>query len=657
MKSTANSGLATPAPALLPSDRPPDSLDSSAPANCARVTESVAPNIGVSDMAIDASVLSVQASPVDATQKQGLQDLAVPGRRLDPSSQTSSQQTQTTTNPPVLNFKAALAGSAANQGRKSQWTFIGDRDLEPSSFQGEPALKVSTALKERLCQPWQKTLIVRLLGRSITYSYLVSQLKWKWRPVGSLEIIDLNNDTFLATFGNNQDYLRALTGGPWVILDHYLIVHQWSPAFRTSDKPHRSVVAWVQLPELPVHFYHREILFALGNLIGRTIKLDYHTEHLERGKFARIAIELDMTKPLPTRIWLDDFWQAILYENLPTICYGCGRIGHQEEGCPQKRQENQVTTLCLPEPPSQTLSPTNSQEPPAGFGPWMQVTRKSRKQGRKAPNMENPNRGQLQSNRGDLAKISAATKGKNEEISGKGYREGKGKLEQRPGNKKDNSETLKTKLLPTEDKSNGKKKIQPSQEWRPIVEKQQKETQPKSQDKPNPMNVVTDPSSSNSKPQTITQHSRDGKGANIHIITVPELALTAKENQPKESRESVSIRKHFRRKSTEVSSPANTKKGNSLRVSKSSHCMNSSARDGKRPHHKKKSHSHTKSVEELLDHLQATPIPGEGDAGYKGVDEQMSEISNPQQSEAKEGSILAVAMQETAMAPAAAASI
>ncbi|CAL1378305.1 unnamed protein product [Linum trigynum] len=105
----------------------------------------------------------------------------------------------------------------------------------------------------------------------------------------------------------------------------------------------------------------------------------------------------------------------------------------------------------------------------------------------------------------------------------------------------------------------------------------------------------------------------------------------------------------------DVSSRANNKKGTSLRVSKSSHSVNTSTWDGKRPHHKKKSHGHRKAVEELLDQLQVIPIPGKGDAGYKGVDEKMSENPNPQPSEAKEGPIPAVAVQEAAMAPAAAA--
>ncbi|CAI0453960.1 unnamed protein product [Linum tenue] len=278
----------------------------------------------------------------------------------------------------------ALAGPIqASQSKVNQWTFVGEHDLEPGLFGGEPELKVSDKFKDRLCSPWKKTLVVRLLGRSISYAYLCSQLRWKWRPTGRLDILDLNDRTFLVTFHNDQDFLHALTGGPWTILDHYLIVHQWSPSFRTADKPHKSVVAWIQLPELPVHFYHREVLFALGNLIGRTVKLDYHTENLERGKFARIAVELDMTKPLATRIRLDGFWQPVLYENLPEICFECGKIGHTEDSCPIKRSVEATATSPAASPERLVENSPPSSESPAGYGPWMQVTRKSKKQNRK----------------------------------------------------------------------------------------------------------------------------------------------------------------------------------------------------------------------------------------------------------------------------------
>ncbi|CAN1842297.1 hypothetical protein LINPERHAP1_LOCUS36804 [Linum perenne] len=40
-----------------------------------------------------------------------------------------------------------------------------------------------------------------------------------------MHIVDLDRSCFLVKFGNNQDYFKALTGGPWIILDRYLIIH------------------------------------------------------------------------------------------------------------------------------------------------------------------------------------------------------------------------------------------------------------------------------------------------------------------------------------------------------------------------------------------------------------------------------------------------
>ncbi|CAL1357166.1 unnamed protein product [Linum trigynum] len=476
--------------------------------------------------------------------------------------------------PQPMNFRAALTGaSTASPSKATQWTFVGTNDLEPSSFQGEPALKISPALKERLCQPWKKTLIVRLLGKSVSYSYLCSQLRWNWRPVGSLDIMDLNNDTFLATFGNDQDYLRALTGGPWVILDHYLMVHQWSPNFRTSDKPHRSVVAWVQLPELPVHFYHREVLFALGNLIGGTIRLDYHTEQLERGKFARLAVELDISKPLPTRIFLDNFWKGILYENLPTICYSCGRIGHDEDACPLKKQETSLALITLSSADSPVAEQSSSPEPPAGFGPWMQVTRRSRKQIRKGRIGQGSTEETSQMARADSGKISVPTKGKQESIMIKGKQnagrvtemtKGKEKLDQKQGQQKGKTSKQKGKGLMGETNANGNKKEGTTQEWRAVTGKATNRINSIQAQGANPMNI-SDPSSSDPTKTDIMQteetrtdqtHQEIGEvpqllhivqaqnNTTITVVQVPPLETAGKENRDP-NLEGTSIRQHY----------------------------------------------------------------------------------------------------------------
>ncbi|CAL1380725.1 unnamed protein product [Linum trigynum] len=492
-------------------------------------------------------------------------DPTLSGRPPDPPSQLSQPQPPVNDQPAVptglsfktalmtdLSFKAALTGQSASSPSKTpQWTFIGTNDIETGTFQGEPELKISTNLKERLCQPWKRTLIVRLLGRSINYSYLCSQLRRLWRPVGSLEILDLNDDTFLTTFGNDQDYLRALTGGPWVILDHYLVVHQWSPTFRTSDKPHRSVVAWVQFPELPVHFYHREVLFAIGNLIGRTVKLDYHTEKLERGKFARIAIDLDMSKPLPTRIRLDGAWQGVLYENLPTICYSCGRIGHTEEACPSRNPTPPLPLLAAENLDCSSQPAAESPEIPSGYGPWMQVVRKARKQNRKQESNQAQTQGSNKGNKQESWRDSGLNKGKGVIEAGKASSDTKGKHEHKANSKMSRQGNNKGKGGDEGAGTNGNKLPNGNKEWRPVGPKESLKASTNISAEPN----KPGPSTVNLQPGPVPAVLVTGpNNTKIQVLNVPELRLPQKENcNPNSGDSSVrntgdsSIRQHFPR--------------------------------------------------------------------------------------------------------------
>ncbi|CAN0876746.1 hypothetical protein LINGRAHAP2_LOCUS11476 [Linum grandiflorum] len=118
----------------------------------------------------------------------------------------------------------------------------------------------------------------------------------------------------------STDYLHALSGGPWTILGHYLAAFAWDPTFRVTDDLSPWMVVWIRFPRLPYQYYHHDVLVGLGNLVGKSVRPDISTQNSVRGKFARIAVEVNLAEPLPKGVFVDGVWLIVEYENLPSFC-------------------------------------------------------------------------------------------------------------------------------------------------------------------------------------------------------------------------------------------------------------------------------------------------------------------------------------------------
>ncbi|XVF50259.1 hypothetical protein PTKIN_Ptkin04bG0081800 [Pterospermum kingtungense] len=131
-----------------------------------------------------------------------------------------------------------------------------------------PFIVLSKEEKAWLRHPWWRTLIVKLLER--------------------------------------DDYKFAKFEGPWVILDHYLFVKEWTPNFDPLLDSTEKVLVWVQFP----------------------------------CKFARLCVELDITKPLLSRFMLRRRVRKIEYEGIYLVCFYYGTYGHRQDGCLKLKENN-----------------------------------------------------------------------------------------------------------------------------------------------------------------------------------------------------------------------------------------------------------------------------------------------------------------------------
>nr|KJB36487.1 hypothetical protein B456_006G161900 [Gossypium raimondii] len=204
-------------------------------------------------------------------------------------------------------------------------------DIEAPSDDGEDSLEETLATKVAHISLTQ-ALIVKVFGN---YQFLNQKLVQLWNPLGIMKMIDLGCDFFVINFNTEEDYDNVFWGGPWLIGGKFITVRIWTPKFRASEAKLDKVAIWVQLIELQIEYYDSGILHKIGTSIGKLVKVDNYILVMERGKFARICVEINLDKPLVKEIFMEARKQRLCYEGVEKLCFSCGRIGHGREYCPE----------------------------------------------------------------------------------------------------------------------------------------------------------------------------------------------------------------------------------------------------------------------------------------------------------------------------------
>lgn len=149
-----------------------------------------------------------------------------------------------------------------------------------------------------------------------------------WKLFAGFDILDICNEYFMVSFDMYVDRMKVIEDGPCLILDHYLIVQLWSPNFISPTAKIEKTQVWICFLGLNPIYYDNSILLALAFAIGTPIKVDINTKYVKRGRFTRVCIEVDLTKPVMGRVWMKVYWYQVQYVGLHQICGICSCYGY-----------------------------------------------------------------------------------------------------------------------------------------------------------------------------------------------------------------------------------------------------------------------------------------------------------------------------------------
>ncbi|CAN1140460.1 hypothetical protein LINPERHAP2_LOCUS11874 [Linum perenne] len=178
------------------------------------------------------------------------------------------------------------------------------------------------------------------------------KLSQLWSKKGGIQVSDVGFGFYVVNFETIADYERALFGGPWMVNDHYVVIPEWIPYFQPVETLLSTLRVWVRLPGIPFEYFDSAILKLIRDCIGKIVRTDNTTLEGIRCNFARIYVEVDLSKLLLSKYRLRRRVRRIEYEGLQTICFNCGCFGHKDDACKQEPDtvatENQTPTFVNP---------------------------------------------------------------------------------------------------------------------------------------------------------------------------------------------------------------------------------------------------------------------------------------------------------------------
>ena len=208
----------------------------------------------------------------------------------------------------------------------------------------EEEITITSKGRTDLLEECALSLFGRLLSdRHQNLRALKNTLKSAWKMGSDLQIVEVGNNVLQFKFSSEFQLQWVERNGPWNFENNLLLLCRWRKGMSASNISFTHSPFWVQIWDLPFEHMSTEVGKDLGNCLGNFIEADRRTGHYDQAKFMRIRVNLQLDKPLRRRGKVagddgDKFWVSFKYERLPTFCYICGRMGHDDRHCPESAE-------------------------------------------------------------------------------------------------------------------------------------------------------------------------------------------------------------------------------------------------------------------------------------------------------------------------------
>lgn len=245
---------------------------------------------------------------------------------------------------------STVTGNQGSQGKS--WVAVAQEkkvlkkyDLEIMEKEGQKEVEIPDEVIEKVNHLWEDYLIGKFLDTAPHVGRIHATVNRIWNQGDKKVLIDVHViDETTMKFKVMDPGMRAriLKRGMWSIGNIPMVITKWIPD-EMKEKPEITAIPlWVHLKNVPMNMYSWQGLSFIASAAGFPVRLHPETAACSNFKVAKIFINADLTKELPTKINFKKNGVSSLvefiYPWLPMRCSTCKKWGHTDKVCIKNKE-------------------------------------------------------------------------------------------------------------------------------------------------------------------------------------------------------------------------------------------------------------------------------------------------------------------------------
>lgn len=128
--------------------------------------------------------------------------------------------------------------------------------------------------------------------------HLQRYIKAQWPSIEQPLVVSYREGYFVLLMKSKADFELVLNGGPYYMNRQPVLIYKWSPEFGFKNEVMKKFSVWIRLRELPYNCWSEESLSRISSVLGTPLCADDYTSTMKRISYARVRVEVDVTKEI-----------------------------------------------------------------------------------------------------------------------------------------------------------------------------------------------------------------------------------------------------------------------------------------------------------------------------------------------------------------------